>query len=272
MRNLKFLFTTLLFFFISFGLSAQNLDTDGDGKVGVGTSNSLEQVHLQSGSNYGLTFRSTPGGWGNIGNNYKQLGGSAKISTGYANILQFSSNGDVRFRASNDNSASINGWINQLHLYQNGSIEIGLGESNLGSLARKNGNFIQGYKLFVGEGILTEKLKVATVGSSNWADYVFEKDYKLNSIAEVEAHIKANKHLPNVPSAKEVEANGVDMVEMDATLLRQIEELWLHTIQLNKEKEQLQKENSSLSTQLQLLQEQMNNLQKQVSKLETQTK
>jgi len=98
-----------------------------------------------------------------------------------------------------------------------------------------------GYKLYVDDGILTEKVKVATVGSSEWADYVFEEDYDLNSTEEVETFIKENKHLPNVPSAKEVSENGVEMVEMDATLLRQIEELWLHVIELKKENTELKK-------------------------------
>jgi len=53
--------------------------------------------------------------------------------------------------------------------------------------------------------------------------------------------VKKNKHLPNVPSADEVVENGINLGEMDATLLRQIEELWLHTIELNNEKENLEK-------------------------------
>lgn len=95
------------------------------------------------------------------------------------------------------------------------------------------------YKLFVEEGILTEKVKIANVSSSDWADYVFADDYELNSVQEVEAFINENKHLPNVPSAKEVSENGINVAEMDATLLRQIEELWLHVIELKKENAEL---------------------------------
>jgi len=105
-----------------------------------------------------------------------------------------------------------------------------------------------GYQLYVKDGILTERVKVATVGSSDWADYVFEEDYELNSVDEVEAFVKENKHLPNVPSAKEVSEKGIEMVEMDATLLRQIEELWLHMIQLNKKVERLEVENALLKS------------------------
>jgi len=103
-----------------------------------------------------------------------------------------------------------------------------------------------GYKLFVEEGILTEKVKIAAVNSADWADYVFAEDYNLNSIQEVERFIKKNNHLPNVPSAEEVSENGFNVAEMDATLLRQIEELWLHMIELKKENEELRTEISNL--------------------------
>lgn len=89
------------------------------------------------------------------------------------------------------------------------------------------------YNLYVTEGILSERVRV-TPTTGNWADYVFEKEYQLNPLPVVEAHIKENKHLPNVPSAATVEKEGIDLGNMDATLLRQIEELWLHTIELNK--------------------------------------
>ena len=98
-----------------------------------------------------------------------------------------------------------------------------------------------GFKLYVEEGILTERVKIASVGTDNWADFVFDKDYKLNSIYEVEKFISKNKHLPNVPSANDVKNDGVDLIEMDATLLRQIEEIWLHMIELKKENEELRK-------------------------------
>ncbi len=102
------------------------------------------------------------------------------------------------------------------------------------------------YKLYVQTGILTEKVKVALSSSANWADFVFDKNYKLLSLPEVESYIKENKHLPGIPSADEVVANGLDLAAMDAKLLQKIEELWLHVIELKKEnellKEQLKKD------------------------------
>lgn len=92
-----------------------------------------------------------------------------------------------------------------------------------------------GYRLYVQDGILTEKLKVAKINSTDWADYVFADQYKLQSLEEVEKFVKANKHLPGVPSAEEVSQNGIDVAKMDAKLLEKIEELTLHMIALKKE-------------------------------------
>ncbi|MBL7891958.1 MAG: hypothetical protein JNL63_04970 [Bacteroidia bacterium] len=68
-------------------------------------------------------------------------------------------------------------------------------------------------------------------------DYVFEKNYNLRSLSEVEQYIKANKHLPNIPSAKEFEAKGITVGEIEMKLLEKIEELTLYVIELKKENE-----------------------------------
>ncbi len=92
-----------------------------------------------------------------------------------------------------------------------------------------------GYQLYVTDGILTEKVKVAVKNSADWSDYVFANDYKLRSLTEVEKFVKANKHLPGVPSAQEVVEQGVDMAKMDANLLEKVEELTLYMIELKKD-------------------------------------
>ncbi|MBD2700571.1 bZIP transcription factor [Spirosoma sp. BT702] len=96
-----------------------------------------------------------------------------------------------------------------------------------------------GYKLFVEQGILTEKVKVALKNTSDWSDYVFQSDYKLKSLSEVESFIQANKHLPGVPSAQEMVEKGNDLHKTDAKLLEKIEELTLYSIQQQKEIDQL---------------------------------
>lgn len=115
----------------------------------------------------------------------------------------------------------------------------------------KNGQMIIGndvtsfpstYKLIVKDGILTEKIKVAlSTDAVNWSDFVFADDYQLRPLNEVESFVKKNKHLPEIPSAKEVYANGLDLAQMDAKLLQKIEELTLYVIKQQKEIEQLKK-------------------------------
>lgn len=73
-----------------------------------------------------------------------------------------------------------------------------------------------------------------TDGSGCFPDYVFNKEYKLLSLGEVERYINANKHLPDVPSAEEVEAEGMDLAKMNNILLRKVEELTLHMIEMEK--------------------------------------
>ncbi len=94
-------------------------------------------------------------------------------------------------------------------------------------------------KLAVNGNIHTKEVKVDLIG---WSDFVFYDNYKLPTLVEVENHIKEKGHLKDIPSAKDVEENGVFLGEMDAKLLQKIEELTLYTIQQQKEiKEQKEK-------------------------------
>lgn len=112
------------------------------------------------------------------------------------------------------------------------------GKVTMGNITNRPGD----YKLYVEKGILTEKVRVAVQGTSYWADHVFADNYELKSLDEVEGYIKENKHLPEIPSAKDVVKNGVDLGAMDAKLLQKIEELTLYVIQQQKEIEQLKKQ------------------------------
>ncbi len=85
---------------------------------------------------------------------------------------------------------------------------------------------------------------------TGWSDYVFDQDYILPSIEETEQYIAANGHLPGVPSAEQVAAEGVSVGESQATLLRKIEELTLYVIEQNKEMATLRTNLSQLSNEL----------------------
>jgi hypothetical protein len=101
------------------------------------------------------------------------------------------------------------------------------------------------YKLHVADGIRTERVKVDL--QTAWADYVFESDYHLKSLSEVEAYIEQNGHLPDVPSAEEVEVNGIELGEMNVKLLEKIEELTLYIIQQQKQIDAMNKELNELN-------------------------
>ena len=76
---------------------------------------------------------------------------------------------------------------------------------------------------------------ITYTANGNTADFVFEDNYHLRDLTEVEAFIKTNKHLPEIPSAAEMEEVGVNLAEMNKLLLMKVEELTLYSIQLEKE-------------------------------------
>jgi hypothetical protein len=117
---------------------------------------------------------------------------------------------------------------------------------NNGNLMIGNTSTPAGYKLYVEQGILTEKVKVALKTTGDWSDYVFEPGYQLKPLHEVETFIKTNNHLPGVASAETlVKEGGIDVNKMFAAQMEKIEELTLYLIQANKRLEKLEKENEA---------------------------
>ncbi|WP_271768076.1 hypothetical protein [Aquimarina algiphila] len=106
-----------------------------------------------------------------------------------------------------------------------------------------------GWKLAVNGKIRAKEIKIET----GWSDFVFYDDYKLPTLQDVENHIKENGHLKDIPSAKEVEENGIYLGEMDSKLLQKIEELTLYTIQQEKQLDKQSKEISELKILVQKL-------------------
>lgn len=90
-------------------------------------------------------------------------------------------------------------------------------------------------RLFDGE----LKVKSLRVTTTDWPDYVFGSSHRLMPLGEVEDYINANGHLPEVPSAAEAEAEGVDLGEMNRLLLQKVEELTLYVIDLQKQLDEL---------------------------------
>ena len=98
------------------------------------------------------------------------------------------------------------------------------------------------YKLEVCGTIRAKEVRVET----GWCDYVFEKNYKLRSIDELENYINANKHLPGIAPASEVEKDGLKVAEMNKAMMEKIEELTLYVIRLSKDNKQLHAEIDAL--------------------------
>lgn len=94
------------------------------------------------------------------------------------------------------------------------------------------------YALAVNGNIRSKELKVET---ANWPDYVFAEDYNLPTLEEVQKQIDMNGHLINIPSAKEIEVNGLELGEMNRLLLHKIEELTLYILQREKRIQVLEK-------------------------------
>lgn len=114
-------------------------------------------------------------------------------------------------------------------------------------------HFATGFALSVNGKIITDELLVQL--ESAWADYVFEKDYRLTTLAETEKYVRENKHLPGIASAAEVAEKGLNVGEMQKAQMEKIEELYLHLIDLEKrlgalenQNKQLQLENASLKS------------------------
>ncbi len=139
---------------------------------------------------------------------------------------------DVLISNSFSNTSASGQWMSSgADLYFENSVAIG------------RSSVVQDYLLSVEGKIITQEVKVTLDG---WSDFVFENNYHLPSLKDVEIHIKENGHLKDIPSAEEVKKKGILLGDMDSKLLQKIEELTLYTIEQQKQIEVLKKENREL--------------------------
>ncbi|MEQ9006472.1 MAG: hypothetical protein RLP12_01210 [Ekhidna sp.] len=192
-----------------------------NGQIGVGTS---------AIGNYLFTLRQSETGAGNgmritngSGTQHMQL-----WSGGSGVVIDAEGNANLHLRTNN---------TDRLFIQNNG--QVGIGTNSMGS-----------HQLAVEGSIGAREIKVE---ASGWSDFVFEKDYELRTLEEVEQHINENGHLPEIPSEEEVTENGVNLGEMNAKLLQKIEELTLYMIDMNKRMNQLETENTQLKEKVQLI-------------------
>ncbi len=216
-----------------------------NGNVGIGTASPEAKLHIQGadlGSTTGERVDLLSLQTRNINNSklnvysYRNAPGSDWLSatTRIQQRIDASDMGHIEFNPPGRPWGMALGTANQNRLYINNNGQVGIGTASI------NDNT---YGLFVEKGVRTRKVKVDI---QSWADHVFAPSYKLRSLQEVEQFIKKHQHLPEVPSAKEVEEKGLDVGENQAILLKKIEELTLYMIEQNKRIERLEETNQQL--------------------------
>jgi hypothetical protein len=160
----------------------------------------------------------------------------------------------------------------------NGVIQLGYnggwGEANLGMPGggqwSNSGNVgigtadTKGYKLAVAGNAIAESITVKLQGQ--WGDYVFKPTYKLRPLSDVKNFIDQNQHLPEIPSAKEIEKSGIDLGEMVKLQTKKIEELTLYLIESNKQLLQQQAISKKQAQALSELRQSVNSLKAQIKK------
>ncbi len=107
------------------------------------------------------------------------------------------------------------------------------------------GTFATGYEYSFDGDVICEKVRVMSSGS--WPDYVFSNDYPLLPVSQLGKYINEHGHLPNIPSAREIEEEGIDLGEMQKLMMEKIEELTLYILLQQKEINELKEQVKTLS-------------------------
>lgn len=208
-----------------------------NGNVGIGTGSPFSLFHVN-----GVASFRTP----TVTDGYVSINPGTSATQGYINWWK-PGNVRVAYMGQSDGLSTNNLALN----LENANFIVNGGNVAIGTQDPK------GYKLAVAGNMIAESVKVKL--RSTWPDFVFAKSYPLATLKETEAHIKEKGHLPGIPSAAEVKANGIDLGEMNVKLLQKIEELTLHLI----EKDKVEKEHEA---EIQLLKRQFLELSKHIKK------
>ena len=186
-----------------------------DGRIGIGTNTNLtEKLNVNGGQWPSYTKMENDNGWTKIGFN----GAHGIIESDHAIFLNYYSGNDFIVGGTTGNFKA----VNNVYLATHSNTKVGIGTETLdaNSILTVNGK------------IYAEEIEVV---QQVLPDYVFEKDYSLMTLKELENYIDSCKHLPEVPSAVFVKNNGLQLGEFNTLLLKKVEELTLYLIQIEKD-------------------------------------
>lgn len=206
--------------------NTERMNISTAGNIGIGTSLPQQMLHI--------------------------VGGNILISRTSENRAPGSANGSLFFGDTATTSYPFGEWGIE---YVNGETEVdGLNfwkpatgvhtTMNYCLFLKDNGNVGIGTnnpqaKLAVNGEILAKSVRVNT-SNTYWPDYVFSHDYNLLGIRELEQYVNKYKHLPNIPSAQDIETQGdIDLGTMNTLLLEKVEELTRYVIDLQKQIDEL---------------------------------
>ena len=189
---------------------------ESSGNVGIGTANPIEKLHVM-GDQYPIFMMvQNQIGFTKIGFN----GAHGIIESDHRLQLNYYSGQDVVVGGQNAGEGSFYSMHNSFLAVDDG--KVGIGCVNVPS----DGKVAVDGKIYA---------RQVEVNANTWSDYVFEESYRLLTFEELRLFIDKNNHLPDVPTTQEIMENGLNLGDMDAILLKKIEELTLYILELEKE-------------------------------------
>ena len=206
-----------------------------NGNVGIGVASPLQKFQI------GTIWTFHDGGTKYIGRNVTYTSsGNVRIEQGGVSSLNFGDGSISLETAGTGAVGSLVTTTGRLILTSNGNV--GIGTTSPGDYKLKVNGKINCTELVVSLGGLISREEGGEEGEIEWPDYVFAEDYNLQSLDDVASYIEQNKRLPEMPSAAEVAENGVNIGEINALLLKKVEELTLYILQQNGDMQALKEE------------------------------